>query len=100
MMVAGSFVSFVRAAKEVEAIAPRGDDRILLVYIEPAPYFVSFVDHVRAAWEGSTDVVYVTESLTQRWGYRPRGAGESLLPVGVIAAILDIRRRLASGRYR
>ena len=78
--------------------APENEGGVLMVYLEPAPYIVGLVDHVRAAWGGPLDVVYLTESLTQRWGYKTRGDGD-VLPPRVVPAVAEIRRRLAGGRY-
>lgn len=78
---------------------PAGDVSVLMLYLEPAPYIVGFVDHVRAAWGREVETAFVEMSRSQPWDHRIRGDMEIVLPAGTASAIGDIRRRFASGRY-
>ena len=70
-----------------------------MVYLEPAPYIVGLVDAVRSIWEGTIEVVFAHDALTQPWGYELRRPGERVLPSGPINALGDIRHILANNAY-
>jgi len=70
-----------------------------MLYLEPAPYIVAFVDAVREAWGDTADVAFVEMNRSQPWDYRIRSAAEIELPRGAAAAIREIGQRIASGRY-
>lgn len=89
------------AGREREQLAvQRRDGAVLMIYLEPAPYIVAFVDCVRGAWRGAVDVAYVELSRSQPWDYRTRSDAEIVLPGGTAAAIRALGRRIAGGRYR
>jgi glycosyltransferase involved in cell wall biosynthesis len=73
--------------------------RVLMLYLEPAPYVTGLVGEVRKAWSGAVDVVFVYGALTQRWHDVPASPGERVLPGGVWRALAAIVRSLARGRY-
>lgn len=73
--------------------------RVLMLYLEPAPYIVGLVDRLRGAWDGPLDVAYVEMNRSQPWDYRTQSDTEIVLPNGTTAAIRALRRRIASGRY-
>jgi len=73
--------------------------RVLMLYLEPAPYVTGFIGEVRKAWSGAIDVIYIYGAMTQRWHYVPASAGERVLPNGVWSALVEIVRSLARGRY-
>lgn len=76
------------------ARAPTGPPRVLMIYLEPAPYVVGLVRATRAAWGGSVDVVYTAETLTQAWGGWSPEPGDEILPSGRVAAARALWRRL------
>lgn len=82
-----------------ETAARYRDAAVLMIYIEPAPYIVGFVEQVRACWRGPITVVYVELARSQPWGHLSRGDDEFHLAKGMLAAIRDLRRRLGARRY-
>jgi glycosyltransferase involved in cell wall biosynthesis len=70
-----------------------------MVYLEPAPYVVGFVEQARGDWSGRIDVAYIDTIGSQPWEHQIRPEQEFVLPNGLGAAVGEIRRRLASGRY-
>jgi 1,2-diacylglycerol 3-alpha-glucosyltransferase len=76
-----------------------GEPRALMVYLEPAPYIIGLVDAVRSIWDGTIEVVFAHDALTQPWGYELQEPGESVLRSGSINALGDIRHILANGNY-
>jgi glycosyltransferase involved in cell wall biosynthesis len=72
---------------------------VLAIYLEPAPYIVGFLSHVREAWNGGLDIAYVGVDVSQPWGYQLRPDQEALLPKGFAAAVGEVWRRIARGRY-
>lgn len=44
------------------------NNKVLLVFIEPAPYIIGFIDAVKRVWPGVVDVLFLEKELTQRWG--------------------------------
>lgn len=75
------------------------DAPVLMVYLEPAPYIVGFVEQVRAVWGGKIDVAYVEINRSQPWDYRVQSDAEVILPGQAAVAIREIRRLLASRGY-
>lgn len=71
---------------------------VLMLFIEPAPYVVAFVEAARAIWPNTVDVLYASAPLSQDWPYRPR-AGDTVLPPDRAQALAEIRGRIGSGRY-
>jgi len=71
---------------------------VLLVFIEPAPYVVSFVAAARRVWPAEVDILYIDATATQNWAYRP-GERDFVLPRGRLKAFLAIKRRIDSRRY-
>lgn len=73
--------------------------RVLMLYLEPAPYVVGLVRALRQAWDGRIDVLYAAETLTQPWGgWRPQD-GDAILPAGRAAARRVLWRRLHRRNY-
>jgi glycosyltransferase involved in cell wall biosynthesis len=70
-----------------------------MVYLEPAPYIVGLVDAVRSIWEGTIDVVFAHDGLTQPWGYELQERRERVLCSGPINALANIRHILANNNY-
>jgi len=70
-----------------------------MVYLEPAPYIVGLIDAVRSIWDGTIEVVFAHDALTQAWGYELREPGERVLRSGPINALGDIRHILANNNY-
>ena len=95
--VSGAAMDCGRISREPALSA--GDVSVLMIYLEPAPYIVGIVDHVRAVWAGRVEAAYVEMSRSQPWDHRIRSDAEIVLPAGTTSAIGEIRRRLASGRY-
>jgi glycosyltransferase involved in cell wall biosynthesis len=71
-----------------------------MIYLEPAPYIVGFVEHVRHAWTARIDTAYVATSVSQPWGHQIQSDREFVLPQGFGRAVAEIRRRIASGDHR
>lgn len=59
--------------------------RVLMLYLEPAPYVVGLVRALRKAWGGRIDVLYAAETLTQPWGGWRAEDGDAILPAGAAA---------------
>jgi glycosyltransferase involved in cell wall biosynthesis len=73
--------------------------RVLMLYLEPAPYVVGLVRALRQAWGGRIDVLYAAETLTQPWGgWRPED-DDAILPAGRAAAARILWRRLDRRSY-
>ena len=73
------------------------DEPVLLVYLEPAPYIVKLVEHLRQAWRGRLDVLYAAQAMSQPWATTVEA--RSILPRRPWSAIAEIRRRLVGGEY-
>lgn len=73
---------------------------VLMLFLEPAPYIVGFVNAVRERWPGRVDALYVARSATQEWDYAAFTSSNALLPPQRPLAIKEIYRRLTSGRYK
>lgn len=77
----------------------RSPARVLMIYLEPAPYIVGLVRAARRAWSGRIDVLYATEALTQSWGaWRPE-PGDEMLPKDARAAARMLWRRIDRRHY-
>lgn len=90
-----------RSDAAFSAAGPSGSNRappVLLVFIEPAPYVVAFVNAARQIWPSGIDVVYIGAKMTQEWGYQAHH-DDAILPSGLLNAFLEIKRRIDSGRY-
>jgi glycosyltransferase involved in cell wall biosynthesis len=72
---------------------------VLAIYIEPAPYIVSFIEEIRALWPAPVEVGYIDAAHTQAWGYRPNGSDDFMLPRGLAGATTELWRRMRTGRY-
>lgn len=73
--------------------------RVLMIYLEPAPYVVGLVRALRQAGGGCIDVLYAAETLTQPWGgWRPE-EGDAILPRTRAAAGRVLWRRLDRRNY-
>jgi len=72
--------------------------RVLMVYLEPAPYIVGLIDEIRSIWAGEIEVAFVHAAISQPWGYEFRGPAESELPPGTLKALRHISQVLANGR--
>lgn len=85
-----------------EAVADARRDprrRVLMLYIEPAPYILGLVEEVRAIWQEGIEVAFVAPPSTQPWRYESNRPDEAILPRALPAACAELARRLASGRY-
>ena len=77
----------------------RSTHRVLMVYLEPAPYIIGLVEEVRTSWQQEVDVVFVAERLSQPWPKNLANEKYTLLPSRIGNAIIRLYRLLASGRY-
>lgn len=77
--------------------APEPD--VLMIFLEPAPYILTFVEAARTAWTGRIDVLYSAAQLTQNWGYAGARENDIVLPPSFPLAMAEIKRRIASGGY-
>jgi glycosyltransferase involved in cell wall biosynthesis len=73
--------------------------RVLMVYLEPAPYIVGLIEAVRAIWPGPIDVIFRTVHGSQNWNVSVDDIGATILPVGTGAALAEVARRLRRGHY-
>lgn len=73
---------------------------VLAIYIEPAPYIVGFIEHIRAIWQAPVEVAYVEFAHSQNWNYTPSGTSEMLMPTGKVTTWCALGRLIGSGRYR
>jgi glycosyltransferase involved in cell wall biosynthesis len=96
--VSGVQPSAARATSSEARVTPsRGQaNRVLLVYIEPAPYIVDFIRHLRARWKPEIETLFVSPALSQPWDHGETHAGDAFLPQTKWAAIKTLRRKLAS----
>ena len=74
-------------------------NRVLVIYLEPAPYIIDYAAKLRAAWLDEMDVFYMHGAMTQPWDLDVARSGDHLLPPNVFAAVMKIRSLLDSGRY-
>jgi glycosyltransferase involved in cell wall biosynthesis len=75
------------------------EHRVLMVYLEPAPYIVGFIDEIRSIWRGDIEAVFVHAAFSQPWDYKFRGPAERALPSGALKALSHISQILANERY-
>lgn len=73
--------------------------RVLMVYLEPAPYIVGLIEAVRAIWPGPIDVLFRTGDESQNRNVSVDAIGATLLPAGTGAAVAEVARRLRRGHY-
>ena len=91
----------------MDALTPASAERtkddsataVLMLFIEPAPYIVAFVDAARRAWPGRIDVLYAATQISQDWGFDGHGESEMVLSPIRRRAMAEIKRRLSSGQY-
>jgi glycosyltransferase involved in cell wall biosynthesis len=76
-----------------------GRGKILLIYMEPAPYIVDFIRVLRAQWAGAIETLFVSPALSQPWEAMEAHSGDAFLPDGKWAAIGTIRQKLASKQF-
>jgi glycosyltransferase involved in cell wall biosynthesis len=70
-----------------------------MLFLEPAPYIVAFVDAARRAWPGRIDVLYAAAQISQDWGFDGHSESQTVLPPMRSRAMAEIKRRLSSGQY-
>lgn len=75
-------------------------DRILMIYLEPAPYIVAFVREVRSQWPGQIDVIYTTMSGSQPWDVSLEDEGAILLSNSGSSSFASIIEYIKHGNYK
>ncbi|MBI3675205.1 MAG: glycosyltransferase family 4 protein [Proteobacteria bacterium] len=73
--------------------------QILAVFMEPASYKVRLVEELRTVWNGSLDVLYIGNNLSQDWGFNPKNSSNRFLPKSSLDAVREVWRLLRTGRY-
>lgn len=85
----------VERATAGEGAAPS----VLMLFLEPAPYIVGFVEAARKIWPGRIDVLYAAAQISQDWGTRIASERDVVLPASQHLAMAEIKRRIGSGQY-
>jgi len=71
--------------------------RVLMIYLEPAPYITRLIDEIRKVTPSPIDALFVSPSISQQWGAALPDS--SFLPEGFGKARREIARRIASRKY-
>ena len=71
----------------------------LLVYIEPTPYVLGLIREIAKHERVQVEALFLDANVSQAWNLTLQDDSASYLPVGHLAAALEIRRKLATGRY-
>lgn len=73
--------------------------KVLLVYVEPTPYILDFIEQVADVWSGGVDVVFLGENLSQPWNLGPGNRSWEVLPTSYLAAAKRLSHLVRNGRY-
>jgi len=74
--------------------------RVLMIYIEPAPYILDLIRVLREEHPAlRLHVLFIEAAATQPWGEMPAGEGLELLPPGRFAALKRISSLIRYGEF-
>jgi glycosyltransferase involved in cell wall biosynthesis len=85
---------------EQRSLDRNGGDRVLMIYVETAPYIVGLIAEIKSRWHGAVDVAFLHAALSQPWQYQLKQTGEVILPSERWRALRAIYRLLRHNDYR